>query len=81
MQVRYILDDKYDLTTFLEDDAKSNGFSSKELPWLPDIVKDFVLPAGFPGNDQPFFPLPFSFFLLSVSFEVLLYRIQNELVY
>ncbi|KVI11419.1 Protein of unknown function DUF647 [Cynara cardunculus var. scolymus] len=47
---RYILDEELQLTTFLEDDSKSNGFSSKELPWLPDIVKDFVLPAGFPGS-------------------------------
>ncbi|CAH1440588.1 unnamed protein product [Lactuca virosa] len=46
----YILDNKFHLTTFLEDDTKSNGYSSKELPWLPDIVKDFVLPAGFPGS-------------------------------
>ncbi|CAH1441094.1 unnamed protein product [Lactuca virosa] len=30
--------------------CQSNGYSSKELPWLPDIVKDFVLPAGFPGS-------------------------------
>ncbi|KAI3781608.1 hypothetical protein L2E82_11626 [Cichorium intybus] len=47
---RYILDDKFHLTTFLEDDSESNGYSSKEFPWLPDIVKDFVLPAGFPGS-------------------------------
>ncbi|KAK1419329.1 hypothetical protein QVD17_28494 [Tagetes erecta] len=47
---RYIVDDKFQLTTFLEDKSKSNGFSSKELPWLPDLVKDFVLPAGFPGS-------------------------------
>ncbi|KAJ9548965.1 hypothetical protein OSB04_021508 [Centaurea solstitialis] len=47
---RYILDQEMHLTTFLEDGSKSNGFSSKELPWLPDVVKDFVLPAGFPGS-------------------------------
>ncbi|CAI9262224.1 unnamed protein product [Lactuca saligna] len=47
--MRYILDNKFHLTTFLEDDTKCNGYSSKELPWLPDIVKDFVLPVGFPG--------------------------------
>lgn len=47
---RYILDENLQLITFLEDDTKSNGYSSKELPWLPDIVKDFVLPAGFPGS-------------------------------
>ncbi|KAL8237248.1 hypothetical protein R6Q59_018329 [Mikania micrantha] len=47
---RYILDDKFQLTTYLEDDSKSKGFFSKELPWLPDLVKDFVLPAGFPGS-------------------------------
>ncbi|KAL7590274.1 hypothetical protein Lser_V15G38632 [Lactuca serriola] len=46
----YILDNKFHLTTFLEDDTKSNGYSSKELSWLPDIVKDFVLPVGFPGS-------------------------------
>ena len=50
LQVRYVLDDEFHLTTFLEDESNSNGFSLKELPWLPDIVKDFVLPAGFPGN-------------------------------
>lgn len=47
---RYMLDDEFHLTTFLEDESNSNGFSLKELPWLPDIVKDFVLPAGFPGS-------------------------------
>ncbi|XP_071722649.1 protein root UVB sensitive 5 isoform X2 [Rutidosis leptorrhynchoides] len=47
---RYLLDDEFHLTTILEDESKSNGYSLKELPWLPDIVKDFVLPAGFPGS-------------------------------
>ncbi|PWA96909.1 hypothetical protein CTI12_AA004670 [Artemisia annua] len=50
LQVRYMLDDEFHLTTFLDDESNSNGFSLKELPWLPDIVKDFVLPAGFPGS-------------------------------
>ncbi|KAL7604201.1 hypothetical protein Lser_V15G18647 [Lactuca serriola] len=48
----YILDNKFHLTTFLEDDTKSNGYSSKELSWLPNIVKDFVLPASFPVSNQ-----------------------------
>nr|GEU68849.1 hypothetical protein [Tanacetum cinerariifolium] len=51
-----MLDDEFHLTTFLEDESKSNGFSIKELPWLPDIVKDFVLPAGYPGYKQQFLP-------------------------
>lgn len=29
--------------------SQSPDFSNTELPWLPDIVKDFVFPAGFPG--------------------------------
>lgn len=49
---RYILDDESRLRTFLEEhESKANvEFSLKELSWLPDIVKDFVLPAGFPGS-------------------------------
>lgn len=52
LQARYILDDESRLRTFLEEhESKANvEFSLKELSWLPDIVKDFVLPAGFPGS-------------------------------
>uniref|UniRef100_A0A5B6YWE5 Protein root UVB sensitive 5 n=1 Tax=Davidia involucrata TaxID=16924 RepID=A0A5B6YWE5_DAVIN len=53
---RYILDDDLQLRTFLEEDgSETNGFrtshfSDVELSWLPDIVKDFILPTGFPGS-------------------------------
>ncbi|KAK2999638.1 hypothetical protein RJ639_022895, partial [Escallonia herrerae] len=53
---RYILDDDLQLRTVLDEHgSKTDGsvtshFSKTELSWLPDIVKDFILPAGFPGS-------------------------------
>ncbi|CAK9180868.1 unnamed protein product [Ilex paraguariensis] len=53
---RYVLDEDLLLRTFLEKrDSKDNGFqgshiSPLELSWLPDAIKDFVLPAGYPGS-------------------------------
>ncbi|XVE97080.1 hypothetical protein REPUB_Repub02eG0279800 [Reevesia pubescens] len=55
---RYRLDDDDDLRirTFLEKhDSTSNEFQISHLfdpkvSWLPDILKDFILPAGFPGS-------------------------------
>nr|KAJ0214904.1 hypothetical protein LSAT_V11C300143820 [Lactuca sativa] len=43
---RYILDNKFHLTTFLEDDTKSNGYSSKELSWLPNMVVGLDYSSG-----------------------------------
>ncbi|KAK7836105.1 protein root uvb sensitive 5 [Quercus suber] len=54
--VRYFLDEESRLQTFLEEDSLvTNGFqdmhaSDTGLLWLPDTVKDFILPAGFPGS-------------------------------
>nr|KAJ0218344.1 hypothetical protein LSAT_V11C300126350 [Lactuca sativa] len=39
-------DNKFHLTTFLEDDTKSNGYSSKELSWLPNIVVGLDYSSG-----------------------------------
>ncbi|KAK9291085.1 hypothetical protein L1049_009272 [Liquidambar formosana] len=53
---RYILDDESQLQTFLEEHksvsnrSQASHFSYMELSWLPDVVKDFILPAGFPGS-------------------------------
>ncbi|KAK4582463.1 hypothetical protein RGQ29_025591 [Quercus rubra] len=53
---RYFLDEESRLQTFLEEDSLvTNGFqdlhaSDTGLLWLPDTVKDFILPAGFPGS-------------------------------
>ncbi|XP_027066713.1 protein root UVB sensitive 5-like isoform X2 [Coffea arabica] len=53
---RYILDDDSGIRTFIEEQvSQSNGShgsqtSDMELPWLPQSVKDFWLPTGFPGS-------------------------------
>ncbi|KAF8397297.1 hypothetical protein HHK36_016210 [Tetracentron sinense] len=53
---RYVLDDDSRGQTFLvEHGSVTNGlqasnYSDKEFSWLPDIFKDFILPAGFPGS-------------------------------
>ncbi|OMO85071.1 Endoplasmic reticulum-adenine nucleotide transporter [Corchorus capsularis] len=53
---RYIVDDDLQIRTFLEKhDSRSNELQSSDLSdpilsWLPDILKDFVFPAGFPGS-------------------------------
>ncbi|KAG2335051.1 hypothetical protein Bca4012_016044 [Brassica carinata] len=56
---RYLLDDDDDspLQGFLEEreanpDTKTVGSNSSETNtlWLPDVVKDFVFPTGFPGS-------------------------------
>ncbi|CAH2074615.1 unnamed protein product, partial [Thlaspi arvense] len=56
---RYLLDDDDDspLQGFLEEREPKPGNKSQELNsaetntlWLPDVVKDFVFPTGFPGS-------------------------------
>ncbi|KAK7294689.1 hypothetical protein RJT34_17580 [Clitoria ternatea] len=54
---RYVLGDGSQLQTFLvkEDRSTQNSFKDlhspdKSLSWLPGMVKDFILPAGFPGS-------------------------------
>ncbi|KAJ4971474.1 hypothetical protein NE237_004573 [Protea cynaroides] len=53
---RYVLGNDLRVETFLEQHASvANGSRASiptqaQLSWLPDIVKDFVLPAGFPGS-------------------------------
>jgi hypothetical protein len=53
---RYTLDDAVQLQGFLEKNGSENRsfeesrLSEAGLSWLPDIVKDFILPAGFPGH-------------------------------
>lgn len=57
---RYFLDEESRLQTFLEEDSLvTDGFqdlhaSDSGLLWLPDTVKDFILPAGFPGDKHQF---------------------------
>ncbi|KAK1271143.1 hypothetical protein QJS04_geneDACA007531 [Acorus gramineus] len=51
---RYVVDDHSRLQTFMEDrnNSRPNGFveANLELWWMPDVLKDFVLPAGYPGS-------------------------------
>ncbi|KAG6771666.1 hypothetical protein POTOM_023048 [Populus tomentosa] len=53
---RYTLDDAVQLQGFLEKNGSENHsfedsrLSEAGLSWLPDILKDFILPAGFPGS-------------------------------
>ncbi|KAL9426019.1 hypothetical protein AB3S75_032899 [Citrus x aurantiifolia] len=54
---RFILDDEWQVQTFDADhdptkDTRLQGsqFSDTNLSWLPNAVKDFLLPAGFPGS-------------------------------
>ena len=53
---RYVVDDELQVQAFIEEPSskaitsRSPDFSNTELPWLPDVVKDFVFPAGFPGD-------------------------------
>ncbi|GFY82364.1 root UVB sensitive protein [Actinidia rufa] len=52
----YILDNDLHVRTFLEEKGiETNGFhgsqfSNVALSWLPDVIRDFILPAGFPGS-------------------------------
>ncbi|KAJ0089012.1 hypothetical protein Patl1_31656 [Pistacia atlantica] len=53
---RFILDDEWQVQTLLvEHDSADNRlqgshFSDMTLSFLPNAVKDFILPAGFPGS-------------------------------
>ncbi|KAK7339870.1 hypothetical protein VNO77_20556 [Canavalia gladiata] len=54
---RYVLGDDLQLRTFLveKDRSMPDRFQDlhspdKNLSWLPDKIKDFILPAGFPGS-------------------------------
>ncbi|XP_014514546.1 protein root UVB sensitive 5 isoform X4 [Vigna radiata var. radiata] len=55
---RYVLGDDSQLQTFLVDDGRSTRAKrfqdshspDEKLLWLPDTIKDFILPAGFPGS-------------------------------
>ncbi|KAE9447642.1 hypothetical protein C3L33_20473, partial [Rhododendron williamsianum] len=53
---RYIFDNDLQVSIFSEEKGvETNGFQGShlaivELSWLPVIVRDFILPAGFPGS-------------------------------
>ncbi|RWR92140.1 protein root UVB sensitive 5 isoform X1 [Cinnamomum micranthum f. kanehirae] len=54
-QSRYILDDESQIQTVLEEHGPlMNGLQEEnndtELSWLPKILKEFILPAGFPAT-------------------------------
>lgn len=67
---RFILDDDIQIQTFLEEGGsktervQGSSFSDMQLSWLPIIVKDFILPAGFPGDELWFIYL-FSILIFS----------------
>lgn len=52
-----MVDDELKVQTFIEEErslvsnnSESTHFSNSTLSRLPDIVKDFIFPAGFPGD-------------------------------
>ena len=54
---RYVLGDDSQLQAFLveKDRSTANRFQDlhafdETLSWLPEIIKNFILPAGFPGD-------------------------------
>ncbi|XP_022966620.1 protein root UVB sensitive 5 isoform X1 [Cucurbita maxima] len=54
---KYCLDDNLQLQTFLDEQTSSTSkgfegsqFSETRLSWLPDVIKDFILPSGFPES-------------------------------
>ncbi|XP_010553119.1 PREDICTED: protein root UVB sensitive 5 isoform X2 [Tarenaya hassleriana] len=54
---RYVLNDETPLQGLLEerdskhdDGCRGSNLSDTTIFWVPDVVKDFVLPAGFPGS-------------------------------
>ncbi|XP_010907965.1 protein root UVB sensitive 5 isoform X2 [Elaeis guineensis] len=52
---RYVLDDKSELQTYWKGRQSSMNVMIEEecfsdLSWIPDIFKNFILPAGFPGS-------------------------------
>lgn len=73
-----MLDEEFGLRTFLEEHSSvTNRFQDSHtadtrISWLPDSIKDFILPAGFPGSDHEhslfvshfFFPVLSIFFFL-----------------
>lgn len=53
---RFILDDECKVQTLLvkrdsvDNRLQGSHFSDTTLSFLPNVVKDFILPAGFPGD-------------------------------
>ncbi|KAM6550653.1 hypothetical protein CsatB_000461 [Cannabis sativa] len=53
---RFVVDDDLQFRTLLEEHkpiskkSQDSQFSNSVLFWVPDVVKDFILPAGFPGS-------------------------------
>ncbi|KAK9159060.1 hypothetical protein Scep_005634 [Stephania cephalantha] len=53
---RYVMEEDSRVPIILEEFESTDrglgslSLSNKELSWLPDSVKDFILPAGFPGT-------------------------------
>ncbi|KAL7169656.1 hypothetical protein ACSBR2_034651 [Camellia fascicularis] len=56
---RYVLDNDLQVRTFLNEHGfekienkglQGSKFSNVQLSWLPDAIKDFILPTGFPGS-------------------------------
>ncbi|XP_055812679.1 protein root UVB sensitive 5 isoform X2 [Solanum dulcamara] len=53
---RYVIDNDSEMKMFLEEHVPTTtgsqdlDISGMELSWLPKVIKDFVLPSGFPGG-------------------------------
>lgn len=58
-QIRIILEEHLPETNVLHD-SRTMG-TDKKLSWLPKVIKDFILPAGFPGGLSCFLEYNISF--------------------
>ncbi|KAM3325805.1 protein root UVB sensitive 5 isoform X1 [Capsicum chacoense] len=53
---RYVIDNDSEMKMFLEEHVPTNtgsqdlDISNMELSWLPKVIKDFVLPSGYPDT-------------------------------
>lgn len=77
-RIRYVLHENSLVQTSLrEPRSPSNNFnfSDSELSWLPDSVKEFILPAGFPGKHV----IQFLFQYMMKLFWLLLFCLINTL--
>lgn len=70
---RYVIDNDSEMKMFLEEHVPTTtgsqdlDISGMELSWLPKVIKDFVLPSGFPGNKHHIICLHFLLlFLISL---------------
>lgn len=75
---RYVIDNDSEMKMFLEEHVPTNtgsqdlDISNMELSWLPKVIKDFVLPSGYPGNRHHMVCFHFLLFFLIFLFTIFL---------